>query len=254
MVRIGNFLFRYRNGLFPLVYLLLAFKSAPVMENYRLAAATGFAVALLGQLLRALTIGLEYIIRGGRNRQAYAENLVQGGLFAHCRNPLYLGNFIILTGVGIASNSLLFLTVGLSFFLFAYAAIIAAEENYLRNKFGQQFDDYCARVNRLLPNFAGIGQTLASTEFNWRRLISSEYGSTYIWVGAIILVTLKNASLNGEYELTSPFICSLWLLVGALSLAYATARYLKKSGRLEDLPRASSEANGNSRKSEENAA
>jgi len=137
MVKLGNFLFHYRNGLFPLVYLLLFFKSSPVVEDYRLAAAAGFAVALLGQLLRAVTIGLEYIIRGGRKRQVYAEKLVQGGIFAHCRNPLYVGNFLILLGVGIASNSVLFLSLGVPFFFFAYWAIIAAEENYLRNKFGQ---------------------------------------------------------------------------------------------------------------------
>ena len=233
MVKLGNFLFHYRNGLFPLVYLLLFFKSRPVVEDYRLAAAAGFAVALLGQLLRAVTIGLEYIIRGGRKRQVYAEKLVQGGIFAHCRNPLYVGNFLILLGVGIASNSVLFLSLGVPFFFFAYWAIIAAEENYLRNKFGQEFDEYCNRVNRLLPNFSGLGQTLAGMTFNWRRLISAEYGSTYIWLAAITLVTLKNAWLNGEYQANRPFIHVLWFLFVAVSLAYAAARYLKKSGKLE---------------------
>ena len=233
MVKLGNFLFHYRNGLFPLVYLLLFFKSSPVVEDYRLAAAAGFAVAFLGQLLRAVTIGLEYIIRGGRKRQVYAEKLVQGGIFAHCRNPLYVGNFLILLGVGIASNSVLFLSLGVPFFFFAYWAIIAAEENYLRNKFGQEFADYCTRVNRLLPNFSGLGQTLGGMTFNWRRLISAEYGSTYIWLAAITLVTLKNAWLNDEYELARPFIRVLWFLFMAVSLAYVAARYLKKSGRLE---------------------
>lgn len=126
MVKIGNFLFHYRNGLFPVVYLLLFFKSRPVMGNYRLAAATGFAVALLGQLLRALTIGLEYIIRGGRNRQVYAEQLVQGGIFAHCRNPLYVGNFLILIGVGIASN------VRCLWFLFATVSLAYGAARYLK--------------------------------------------------------------------------------------------------------------------------
>jgi protein-S-isoprenylcysteine O-methyltransferase Ste14 len=233
MVKLGNFLFHYRNGLFPLVYLLLFFKSSPVVEDYRLAAAAGFAVALLGQLLRAVTIGLEYIIRGGRKRQVYAEKLVQGGIFAHCRNPLYVGNFLILVGVGIASNSVLFLSLGVPFFFLAYWAIIAAEENYLGNKFGQEFADYCARVNRLLPNFSGLGQTLAGMTFNWRRLISAEYGSTYIWLAAITLVTLKNAWLNGEYQSNRAFIHVLWFLFLAVSLAYVAARYLKKSGRLE---------------------
>jgi protein-S-isoprenylcysteine O-methyltransferase Ste14 len=233
MVKIGNFLFHYRNGLFPLVYALLVFESLPVFPDYRVAASTGFLVACTGQMVRAITIGLEYIIRGGQKRRVYAEKLVQGGIFAHCRNPLYLGNFIILLGVGLASDSVLFLCVAIPFFAFAYWAIIAAEENYLRNKFGREFDDYCARVNRLVPNFSGIGDTLSGMRFNWRRLITAEYGSTFIWLAAIILVTLKNVWLNGDYQTARPLVWTLRVLFVIVTLAYAVARFLKRSGLLK---------------------
>lgn len=237
MVRIGNFLFHYRNVLFPVVYALLVFKSPPLLANYWLAAILGFLVALTGQLLRAVTIGLEYIIRGGRNRQVYAETLVQGGLFAHCRNPLYVGNFLILLGVGMASNSVVFLSVAVPFFLFAYWAIIAAEENYLRNKFGQDFDDYCARVNRLLPNLSGLTQTLSGMRFNWRRLIKKEYGSTYYWLVGIILVTLKNIWLNGDYRHGGSVETALWLSLVLVTVGYAVARFMKKKGLLKEVPK-----------------
>jgi protein-S-isoprenylcysteine O-methyltransferase Ste14 len=233
MISIGNFFFHYRNGLFPLVYALLLFKSQPLLEDYRVAALIGFVVAALGQALRAVTIGLEYIIRGGRKRQVYAEKLVQGGIFAHCRNPLYVGNFTIIVGIAIASNSLLFVSVAVPFFIFAYWAIIQAEENFLRGKFGQEFDDYCARVNRLLPSFAGLGQTLSSMTFNWRRLITAEYGSAYIWLAAIILVTLKNVWLSGEYEARQPMVLGLWVSFGVVTLCYVLARLSKKSGFLK---------------------
>jgi len=233
MITVGNFLFHYRNGLFPLVYALLVFKSAPLLGDYRLAALLGLLVAGSGQLLRAVTIGLEYIIRGGRDRQVYAERLVQGGLFAHCRNPLYVGNFLILLGVGLASNSQLFMAVAIPFFAFAYWAIIAAEENYLRGKFGAEFDEYCSRVNRIIPKFSGLGRTLAGMRFNWRRLITAEYGSAYIWMAAMILVTLKNVWLTGQYHSSLPVVCVLWSLLGAVTLGYGVARYLKKAGFLK---------------------
>lgn len=232
MIAIGNFFFRYRNGLFPLVYGLLAFKSEPILSDYRVAALAGLLVAVSGQLIRGVTVGLEYIIRGGKHRQVYAEKLVQGGVFAHCRNPLYLGNYTIVLGVGLASNSWLFLGVALPFFAFAYWAIIAAEENWLRNKFGQEFDDYCARVNRLLPRLSGFSQTLAGMQFNWRRLITAEYGSAYLWMAAIPLVTLKNAWMAGQYRTDNPVIWIAWSLLAAATLAYLTARLLKKSGAL----------------------
>jgi protein-S-isoprenylcysteine O-methyltransferase Ste14 len=240
IIRIGNFLFHYRNGLFPLAYALLFLPSPPVLADYRLAAVLGLLVGGAGQGLRAVTIGLDYIVRGGRARQVYADKLVQGGLFAHCRNPLYVGNFLMIAGVGIASNSLLFLGLAIPFFLFAYWAIIAAEENFLRGKFGADFDAYCARVNRLIPNFAGLGQTLAGMHFNWRRLISAEYGSTFIWLTATILVTLKNIWLHHDYSSGNPLVWTLWGLLAAVGLGYGVARYLKKTGRLQTEKKAES--------------
>jgi protein-S-isoprenylcysteine O-methyltransferase Ste14 len=240
MVAIGNFLFHYRNGIFPLVYALLIFKSQPLMADYRLAALIGFFVAASGQLLRAVTIGLEYIKRGGRQRQVYADKLVEGGIFAHCRNPLYIGNFVILLGVAVASNSVLFLGSAAPFFAFTYWAIIAAEEDYLRKKFGPKFDDYCGRVNRLVPNLSGVGRTLAGMRFNWRRLITAEYGSAYIWLAGVSLVTLKNTWTAGEYHAGNPVIWMSWGLLAVATLGYAMARLLKKGGHLKHVVTVSS--------------
>lgn len=79
MVRIGNFLFHYRNGLFPLAYLLLFVQGRRVFEEDWVAAAGGFAVAMAGQILRVVTIGLAYIIRGGRRPPGLRGRLGDGG-------------------------------------------------------------------------------------------------------------------------------------------------------------------------------
>jgi protein-S-isoprenylcysteine O-methyltransferase Ste14 len=237
MVRVGNFFFHYRNGLFPLVYLLLVPKSPPLLASYKLAALVGLIVAATGQLVRAATIGLDYIRRGGKDRQVYATRLVQGGLFAHCRNPLYVGNYLIIVGVGLAANSPWFLAVAVPFFAFAYRAIVAAEEHYLRTKFGAEYDEYCARVDRFVPRFAGLRQTLGGMAFNWRRLISAEYGSAFIWTAAMTLVVLKNIGLAGGYRSEATLVHVLWIVFLGLGLAYALARYLKKRGKLTEPQR-----------------
>ena len=108
LVKIGNFFFRYRNGLFPIAYLVLFLKSPHLLSSPLLAAVVGLLVAGLGQLVRAITIGAEYIPRGGKNRKVHARKVVQDGIYAHFRNPLYLGNLLILLGLGLASNSVLF--------------------------------------------------------------------------------------------------------------------------------------------------
>jgi protein-S-isoprenylcysteine O-methyltransferase Ste14 len=234
MVRVGNFFFHYRNGLFPVGYLTMFINGPVIFHDGWLAFFVGLAVALAGQSLRAVTIGLDYIIRGGRNRRVYAEKLVQGGIFTHCRNPLYVGNFLLLLGVGIASNSLLFLAIGIPFFMFVYWAIIAAEEAFLRGKFGDEFEDYCRRVNRLLPSLAGLGATLQGMRFNWRRLITAEYGTTYIWVAAILLLTLEDLWLTREYQRYQTASSILWVLLILATLGYGITRYFKKSGKIKD--------------------
>jgi protein-S-isoprenylcysteine O-methyltransferase Ste14 len=231
MVRIGNFFFHYRNGLFPLVFVLLFLNSPDLFPNQTVAVVLGLVVASSGQILRAITIGLAYIIRGGRQRQVYAETLVQAGVFAHCRNPLYVGNLLVILGLGLIANSMLFLLVGMPFFLFAYVAIVAAEENFLRQKFGAEFDAYCQRVGRFVPNFSGFGKTCQGMEFNWRRVIVKEYGSTFAWLAAACALLIKDRWMETR-TFSEPQTLALLGALALVTAAYAVARYLKKSGTL----------------------
>ena len=108
VVALGNFLFRHRNKLFPVFYVLLFVPSPRLTGNLMTIMVSGFIISAMGQVVRIAAIGLKYIIRGGRRRRVYAEALVTDGIFAHLRNPLYLGNILILVGLGVMANSLLF--------------------------------------------------------------------------------------------------------------------------------------------------
>jgi protein-S-isoprenylcysteine O-methyltransferase Ste14 len=228
MIRLGNFLFRYRNGLFPVAYVFIFAKTTLLFQDYRLAALVGLLIALVGQLLRVATIGLDYIVRGGRNRQVYADDLVTGGLFSHCRNPLYVGNYLILLGVGVASCSGLFVFLILPLMALAYGAIIAAEENFLRSKFGGVFDAYCERVNRLLFNPVGLISTLRGMEFHWPRVVVKEYGTTFAWTVGYLLVVMQNDWLAGDYDSSSLVVLLLWGALAFVVLAFLVSRFLKK--------------------------
>jgi len=229
MVRIGNYLFHYRNRLFPVLYVCLFIPSPKIFGNPLIPIVLGFLVAVSGQMIRFATIGLKYIIRGGRNRRVYAEDLVTEGLFAHVRNPLYVGNALVIIGLGIMSNSLFFNLIMTPLFLFSYQAIVRAEENYLQDKFGPGFIEYCAEVNRWIPNFKGLGSTLNTMEFHWPRVIVKEYGATYVWLTGATLIIFKTEYFyqGGKYfdDYRNPLVM---VLIGLLVL-YLTARHLKKS-------------------------
>jgi len=235
MDKLGNILFKYRNVIFPVFFALLLFCTRPVFgwEHFeKWGYPVGLALALTGQTIRALTIGLSYIVRGGRKRKVYAETLVKTGMFAHCRNPLYLGNVLIVTGLGIFANSILFYYIGIPLFIFMYLAIIMAEENYLTDKFGEEYIEYCRNVNRFMPDLSGIRKTIGSMTFNWRRLIVKEYGTTYMWIICMILLIMKNQYTRYGREVNKTVILILSLFFFFVTFLYAVARYLKKSERL----------------------
>jgi protein-S-isoprenylcysteine O-methyltransferase Ste14 len=235
MKGLGNFLFKHRNLIFPLFIILMILGSEPFLGDMRNEAwiyATGIVIALSGQVIRALTIGLAYIVRGGRDKKVYAKDLVTNGIFAHCRNPLYLGNILIVTGLAVVADSVLFYFIGIPFFVISYVSIINAEESYLSEKFGEAYRGYCRKVNRLIPDLSGIGTTLKSMTFNWRRLLVKEYGTTYTWITAVIVLIVKNHYLHYGRELSMTVVWISSSSFAAVTLCYLFVRYLKKSGQL----------------------
>ncbi|KAA0991808.1 methyltransferase family protein [Dyadobacter aurulentus] len=239
MIAIGNFFFKYRNNLFIFLYLLLfvpspmLFKPEHFGENYYLfPIIIGLIVTFAGEIIRGITIGLAYIIRGGKDKKVYAEKLVTEGIFNHCRNPLYVGNILMLLGVGILSNSLFYVGVVMPLFLFIYQAIVLAEENFLRNKFGAQFDAYCSRVNRWLINFNGISNAFNGMQFNYKRWVLKEYNTLLVWLlGIFAILIFRYPQVIPDEDARIPAFIVVIVILGA---TYGYIRYLKKSGKMTD--------------------
>jgi len=237
LVRLGNVFFHHRNALFPVVFLVVAAFSRPrfpggSIRADRIVDAVGLAIAFTGQALRGLVIGLAYIRRGGKDRRIHADDLVTDGFFAHSRNPLYLGNMLVYLGLFVVLDSALGWLVGVPFFLLAYLAITAAEEDYLHRQFGEAYDAYHRRVPRFLPDWRGIGATLGGMRFNWQRLVRKEYGSTFIWMTTALALIYWEAVRNRGPAESAGVMRVVLLLWVPLIVGYGTARYLKKSGRL----------------------
>jgi len=239
LARAGAVFYRYRKFFIPGMMVLVlaifrpvAFGNSPWWDT--LLDLAGIAVVLCGQTLRAAVIGYAYIRRGGKDGKAYADDLVTGGLFAHSRNPLYVGNLLLLAGLLLIYNSPGAYLVVLPFALFFYASIVAAEEVYLHGRFGESFEEYCRRVPRWAPDPRGLRETVAGMSFNWRRLVRKEYGSAFAWIlAALVLRVWEVWTLDAYAEHRSHL--SWYLLPLALATAgWGTARYLKKHRFLTD--------------------
>ena len=118
LVKTGDFLFKYRNMLFPalLVTLFASYKTAHEYNGSQgsedIKDIIAIMIVILGLTIRGAVIGFKYIKRGGLNKKVYAEKLVTDGFFGLCRNPLYVGNLTIYFGVLMIHGSPWVLLIG----------------------------------------------------------------------------------------------------------------------------------------------
>ena len=234
MIKLGRFLFRYRNVVGPIVVVValalsrprLPYDSEVLHDALDLA---GVVLAFLGEAIRVVTIGYEYVVRGGKNREVFANELVQGGMFALCRNPMYVGNVLMATGVALVINAYAFYLIVIPMIVLAYIAIISTEEAYLREKFGAQYEDYCRRVNRWWPRLTEFRIAVAGMRFNWRRVLVKEYNTIFILIGVLACLEVWSDYIAvGGDTLPSTELA----LFGAFAwlASYLAVRALKKSG------------------------
>lgn len=128
----------------------------PDIENYYLPITTlqNTRISLLGVVLNIvgcvifvtsqLQLGQSYRL----NLPLGRTSLVTSGLYSISRNPLYMGLYIALFGVFLMLPNWLFL-LSLVFFIINYHfKIVVLEEPALQDMFGENYREYCRRVNR----------------------------------------------------------------------------------------------------------
>ena len=100
----------------------------------------GGIVALIGVLIRGWASG--HIMKNDR--------LATSGPYAHTRNPLYFGSFLISVGFAVAAHwALIFLVV--IFFLVIYAPTMGREKANIRSRFPKDYPRYQNNVPAFFP-------------------------------------------------------------------------------------------------------
>lgn len=77
-----------------------------------------------------------------------ASQVVESGVYAFTRNPMYLGLFLLLFGFAYWSHNLLAFTLPFLFVVYMNRFQIQPEERALEKLFGAQYLDYKQRVRR----------------------------------------------------------------------------------------------------------
>lgn len=102
--------------------------------------AVGGIIAFVGVMIRAWASG-----HISKNRK-----LAVSGPYAHTRNPLYFGSFLIGAGFAIAAHWALLLLV-IAFWALVYAPTMEREKANIRERFPDAYDMYSANVPAFVP-------------------------------------------------------------------------------------------------------
>lgn len=77
-----------------------------------------------------------------------SDHLVTSGPFSFTRNPIYLGNTMLIIAAGLVFGALWFLPAAILASYVTTKLAIEREEKHLEHRFGKAFRDYSKRVRR----------------------------------------------------------------------------------------------------------
>lgn len=237
----GNWLFRWRSylplALYLLATLVIVFEWDDHMETYDFVwAVSCLAVALVGQIIRAITIGFTPKGTSGRNTKEgqVAESLNTKGIYSTVRHPLYLGNYFMWLGIIIYVGNWWFTIVCSLLFWVYYERIMFAEEFFLRNKFGKSYLDWAAKTPAFWPSFSNYQS--AGWNFSMKNVLKREYNGFFAIFLSFALVDAMKNYIHFGFTNWQDLIAPFWLYGLAFGfVTFILLRTLKKKTKVLDV-------------------
>jgi len=234
--RSGNWLFKRRSWLpaafivIGIVVLYLTNRQAIIFSMTE--ELIFLCVSLFGEAIRIYTVGYAPKNTSGRNTAAgqIADELNTTGIYSLVRHPLYAGNFFMWLGPVLFVRTSAFIIFFILIYWLYYERIMFAEEQFLRNKFGQAYDKYSEKVRSFIPRFRGFIKPVLP--FSFKSVLKREYNSfVNIFIIFLMLDLFRNYFLSERIYLTP-----LWIYIGIpAGLIWIIIRLIfKKTSLLND--------------------
>lgn len=111
----------------------------------------GFLLLINGGIIT--TIGRTQLEKFASGRLEIQEDhqLIDSGIFAYIRNPIYLGSLLMIIGLQLIYRSMIVLVIVVIFYFLLFRGRIIEEERILQAEFGEIFTNYRKRTKRLIP-------------------------------------------------------------------------------------------------------
>lgn len=237
MEKTGNWLFKWRSylPLFMILLILLALKDSRYSAADQAWDRTWEIICLLvsfsGLGIRMVAAG--YVpgntsIRGTKEQEADVLNTK--GMYSLVRNPLYLGNFIIWFGISLLLRQWWFSLIVTLIFWVYYERIIFAEEEFLRQKFGDTFVQWAAQTPVFIPQLRKWQKP--DMPFSWLTMLRREMSSFFAIIASFTFIEFA-----GDYvTYGKPVMDQLWVKIFCISLGlYLVLITLKRLTKILDV-------------------
>jgi protein-S-isoprenylcysteine O-methyltransferase Ste14 len=187
LTRVGGWLFRHRTVIpLPIALALVILPPDSSSAGWVL---LGVALVVIGETIRLTAV--RHIGTISRTRSDRLGPLIASGPFTWVRNPLYIGNVTLWTGLALVAR-LPWLAVPIPLLLaLEYHAIVRWEEQLLAERIGQPYRDYMRAVPRWLPRRPQASVTRKAPAFSWRETLFSERGTLIAIVAGFGLLWMK---------------------------------------------------------------
>ncbi len=185
---IRNFFFKYRSYTpIPLAIMIIYFSKPAFPYPW-----VGLGCLVVGEFVRIWAVSYA----GGitRTTNVGAPALCSSGPFAHVRNPLYIGNLFLFSGIVLiagASNIWAMLAATWVFFVVQYSLIIDLEEKTLSGLFGGEYERYKQNVPRLCPRIISWKNDDNRKSMTLRKTLKTERRTLQNIVLIIVLILIR---------------------------------------------------------------
>jgi protein-S-isoprenylcysteine O-methyltransferase Ste14 len=226
-LKVGNFLFKHRSFTpIPLIIVVFViFKPVNLEEKNILINLSGIFISFLGEIIRIIAVGYSFTGTSGRETFLRADALNTTGIYAIVRNPLYIGNFLMFTGLVLVFSNVFAVLVFAVFLILQYYFIILSEENFLKEKYGEPYEAYCRQVRRAMPTFKNYKGN--QNPFSLKKVIFKENDSIFNMLMMFLLVLLyKERVFDGRIDRPIIYI----IPGGILAALYVMIKIIKKRG------------------------
>jgi len=135
-------------NIMPWIFPCIAYKSGDYIGTIGWMEIIGILLFLTGSYLNSAS---EYFRHSWKQKRENAGHIYTGGLFKYARHINYFGDIVLFTGMAMVAHQIQLLIIPISMAFFFVVILIPLKEDYLKDKYGNEYISYAASTKKLIP-------------------------------------------------------------------------------------------------------